>query len=353
MPIYKRGKTWWIRFTDPTGRLVRCSAQTCSEPEAQEFHDRLKADSWRKAVLGDKPARTWGEATVRWSKETTHKKDHDRDLLKILWLDQFIGTLYLHDINEDHIQEIIDTKRDDGAKSSTINRHLALIRSIFRAAHMRWRWIDGMPYIPKFKETEGRERYLTRAQADRLHAALPVKYQNPMAFSLATGLRQSPVLKARWEEIDLKRRVMTIVGIKMKNGRPLQIPLNEDAMAVLKACEGRHETYVFTHKGEPFFSIESRPWGKALTKAELTDFRWHDLRHTWASWHVQNGTTLVQLMALGGWKSFVMVQRYAHFNTQHLVEPAKNVERAQEDTPPPSTPARGPARTVPYLRVVR
>lgn len=67
----------------------------------------------------------------------------------------------------------------------------------------------------------------------------------------------------------------------------------------------------------------------------------------------QNGKTLVQLMALGGWKSFAMVQRYAHFNTHHLVAPAKNVERAQEDTPPPSTPSSGSRRAVPYLRVVR
>lgn len=148
-----------------------------------------------------------------------------------------------------------------------------------------------------------------------MKAALPLHCQNPMEYALATGLRKSRVLQARWDEIDLCRRVMTIVGIKIKNGRPLQIPLNDDAMTVLAACQGQHETYVFTHNGEPFFSIENRVWKKALSEAGLTDFRWHDLRHTWASWHVQNGTTLVQLMALGGWKTFSMVQRYAHFNT--------------------------------------
>lgn len=177
-----------------------------------------------------------------------------------------------------------------------------------------------------------------------------------MEYALATGLLKSRVLQARWDEIDLCRRVMTIVGIKIKNGRPLQIPLNDDAMTVLAACQGQHETYVFTHNGEPFFSIENRVWKKALSEAGLTDFRWHDLRHTWASWHVQNGTTLVQLMALGGWKTFSMVQRYAHFNTQHLVQPAKNVERNREEptpTSPPSAPAKKRAANVPYLRLVR
>lgn len=58
MAIYKRGKTWWVAFTTPTGERVRCSAKTRSKSAAQEYHDRLKAEAWRKTVLGDKPART-------------------------------------------------------------------------------------------------------------------------------------------------------------------------------------------------------------------------------------------------------------------------------------------------------
>lgn len=356
MAIFKRGKTWWVDFTTPAGRRVRQSAQTGSKQEAQEFHDRLKADAWRKEVLREKPARTWKEAAVRWTQETAHKKDHERDLKKILWLDQFFGSLSLGDINEDLIEEIIEVKRDEGAQPPTINRWLALIRAILRTAVNKWRWIDSMPYIPRFKETEGRERFLSRQEADRLVTALYPAYRDPARFSLATGLRQSRVLRAKWSEIDLARREMTIPGIKMKNGRPLQIPLNDDALEVLVRQQGCHPVYVFTDEGEPVFSIDSKKWKAALKAADLDDVRWHDLRHTWSSWHVQAGTTLLQLMELGGWKSFVMVQRYSHFNTQHLVQPAKNVERHKEE-PKPSSPSTTPAKKravdVPYLRVVR
>lgn len=65
MSIYRRGKVWWIRFTTPRGQLVRCSAQTENKQDAQHFHDKLKAESWQVAKLGDKPSRTWDEAAYR------------------------------------------------------------------------------------------------------------------------------------------------------------------------------------------------------------------------------------------------------------------------------------------------
>jgi integrase len=65
-------------------------------------------------------------------------------------------------------------------------------------------------------------------------------------------------------------------------------------------------------------------WRKALVRAGIKDFRWHDLRHTWASWHVQNGTPLHVLKELGGWADLTMVLRYAHLSSKHLEEYAEN-----------------------------
>jgi integrase len=81
---------------------------------------------------------------------------------------------------------------------------------------------------------------------------------------------------------------------------------------------GRHPTHVFAFKGETIAKVSTAAWKKALKRAGIDDFRWHDLRHTWASWHVQNGTPLNALQELGGWESPQMVRRYAHFSAGHL-----------------------------------
>jgi integrase len=86
---------------------------------------------------------------------------------------------------------------------------------------------------------------------------------------------------------------------------------------------GKHETRVFTYFGKPVARANNHAWRKALVRAEITNFRWHDLRHTWASRHVRSGTPLHVLMALGGWSSYEMVLRYAHLAPQHLAEHAE------------------------------
>ena len=69
---------------------------------------------------------------------------------------------------------------------------------------------------------------------------------------------------------------------------------------------------------QPVVQVSTKAWYAALTRAGIIDFRWHDLRHTWASWHVQNGTPLFALQELGGWESAEMVRRYAHLTAEHL-----------------------------------
>ncbi|GJJ01089.1 hypothetical protein RugamoR64_16270 [Duganella rhizosphaerae] len=103
-----------------------------------------------------------------------------------------------------------------------------------------------------------------------------------------------------------------------KTRRAIAVPLNHDAMRVLSLQAGRHRTHVFAFKGETTVKVSTAAWKKALKRAGIDDFRWHDLRHTWASWHVQNGTPLNVLQELGGWESSQMVRRYAHFSAAHL-----------------------------------
>jgi integrase len=83
---------------------------------------------------------------------------------------------------------------------------------------------------------------------------------------------------------------------------------------------------VFTYQGKPVKQVSTKAWYSALERAGIEDFRFHDLRHTWASWHVQNGTPIFALQELGGWMTEKMVRRYAHLAADHLAAYAANVK---------------------------
>jgi len=97
----------------------------------------------------------------------------------------------------------------------------------------------------------------------------------------------------------------------------------------LKATYGQHEQWCFTYHGRRMEAVGSA-WKRALIRAEIENFRFHDLRHCWASWHVMAGTGLQELMELGGWKSYEMVLRYAHLAPEHLSDAASRIERDLE-----------------------
>jgi integrase len=90
--------------------------------------------------------------------------------------------------------------------------------------------------------------------------------------------------------------------------------------------EDNHDSSKFN--GKPIGQVNTEAWRKALKRAGIADFRWHDLRHTWTSWHVQAGTSLHVLQELGGWSDFKMVQRYAHMAPEHLSRFEKNPKHA-------------------------
>ncbi|MEW8013938.1 MAG: tyrosine-type recombinase/integrase [Candidatus Sedimenticola endophacoides] len=94
---------------------------------------------------------------------------------------------------------------------------------------------------------------------------------------------------------------------------------------VLRQQVGKHSSRVFTYKGKPVTKANNHAWRKALARSWIENFRWHDLRHTWASWHVQQGTPLHVLQELGGWSDYEMVRRYAHLSAEHLAEYADSL----------------------------
>jgi integrase len=139
-------------------------------------------------------------------------------------------------------------------------------------------------------------------------------------FSLETGLRQANVTGLQWSQVDLIRRCAWIHPDQAKARKAIAIPLSNAAVLVLRKQIGKHQTYVFSYRGKPVMQPNNGAWIKALKRAGIVNFRWHDLRHTWASWHVQAGTPLHVLQELGGWETAEMVRRYAHLSSDHLAQ---------------------------------
>ena len=325
MALFKRGNTWWVSFTAPNGERIRRSAGTEDRKQAQEYHDRLKVELWRVHKLGEKPRRTWQEAVVRWLRETDHKADHDKDIGKLRWLDQFLRGRYLDEIDRDLIDQIAGIKKQE-ASPSTANRYLALLRAILRMARDEWEWVERAPRVRLFPEPKKRVRWITREEAAVLLRELPPHLADMARFTLATGLRQSNVSFLRWDQVDMARGFAWIHADQSKSRRAIAVPLNEDALTVLRERQGKHSDFVFTYEGKPVARTTTKAWAAALNRAGIQNFRWHDLRHTWASWHAQSGTSLQELQELGGWASFDMVLRYAHLAGDHLKGAAQRIQ---------------------------
>lgn len=222
-------------------------------------------------------------------------------------------------------QKWLTILNDRGVKPSSINRILEIIRAILNRAHKVWGWVDSVPVIRMRKEENKRIRWLTKIQAERLINELPEHLKSMATFTLTTGLRESNVTQLKWSEIDLKRGHALIHPDESKTKRAIPVPLSKQAISIIEAQKGKNPVYVFTYLGKPVTRCNNHAWRKALIRAGIEDFRWHDLRHTWASWHVQNGTALYELQQLGGWSNYETVLRYAHLSSEHLKLAAERI----------------------------
>ncbi|MEO9041394.1 MAG: site-specific integrase [Rhodoferax sp.] len=223
----------------------------------------------------------------------------------------------LIDINRAMLDQV-RAIRGKGFGTATVNRYMALVRTILRKACNEWEWMDRVPKAGMFGDQEGRIRSLSRNEYERLMVELPKHLADMVQFSVATGLRQANVTRLQWKQISLERRHLWASGADHKNGRAHSVPLNQAAMDVLERRQGDHPTHVFTYEGNPIVQVNTKAWRNALQRAGILDFRWHDLRHTFATWPRDAGTPTHELQRLGGWKTQSMVERYAHVAPEGL-----------------------------------
>ena len=255
---------YYVKLASPDGSLIRRSTGTSDRKKAQEYHDRLKAELWDLARLKRKPKRTWDEAALRWLQEKAHKKSYRDDVSRIRWFTRHLRGKTLDQVTRDLIDRLVSrqlARRSDRTK----DLYVALIRAIFRRAMREWEWIDAMPSFKTYsKGGKVRVRYLTSAQAEAVLAKLPAHQKEVVLFALSTGLRQRNILDLTWDRVDLARRLATIEASDTKNGEALGVPLNDVAVAVLERQQGRHKRFVFTYRGKPLRTANTRAWRGAL-----------------------------------------------------------------------------------------
>ena len=334
MPLYRQHKSpyWWVRFA-VGGVKVRRSTGTTDRGAANEFEAKLRAELWRQHKLGERPRYTWKEAVERWYEEATgREKERNRERLR--WFAQYLDDLPLTAITPTLIAKLRALRTAEAAKRgrnrsdgrSTANRFMAMLRVVLRKAHREWDWLDKVPPVPMVREEKREPRFLTPAQAAALLKELgPWPHLKALAeFSLETGLRMRNATGLTWPQVDLRRKLLIIPAARAKAGETISIPLSVRALSILKEQQGKHDTYVFTFKraprgGElPLSDANGAIFKGAASRAGVPWLRWHDMRHTWASWHIQGGTPPHILQELGGWKSYEMVKRYGHLTVEHL-----------------------------------
>jgi integrase len=317
MALYKRGKTWWVRFTAPDGTPVRESTKTDNDKLAEQYEAKRKHDLFMEDKMGIKADRSFSEA----SKHFLAVKDDLRSVncyeQQLKWWAEQFKNVTLQKIDEDIITTAIMAKKQEGASNATLNRYLAALRATLNEAERR-RWIMRAPVIAEFSEPKERVRWLTDEEATNLLAACPEHWRGMVRMSLATGLRQSNVRAMRWTWVDFERETLTIPGEFFKNGKDFAIPLSEEALAVLRAEQGKHDEFVFTWHGDPITQISHTAWKATLARAGIENFRWHDMRHTWATRMTRKNVPTQALQKLGGWETMAMVNKYAHHDVESL-----------------------------------
>jgi integrase len=342
----KTSGIWQLDLRTPSGERIRRSTETTDWKAAQEYHDKLKASLWRQAKLGEVPGKSFEEAAVRFLRESEGQSDHDTKVRYIAYWRERFSARSIRSLTNSEIVEVLPTHRINLRKgatplaNATLNWYLATIHRMLSLCQ-EWGWLDAPPKLPKYKEAKVRIRWEPPEVITELIRCMSLSWMRDATLvAVSTGLRESELFGLTSAHIDLNQCNAWVEHGKAKSGHARPVPLNDDVCEVLDRRLRMGKRYVFTRGGNNklisrhdycFFKNACRVTG-------INDFRWHDLRHTWASWHAQLGTPLMVLKELGGWETLEMVMKYAHLAPSHLADHANTVKFWSGLSEPEKTP---------------
>ncbi len=360
MALFKRGPVWWMRFTYQ-GRQVRRSTGVADKKLAERIYHKVLAqvaeNKWFDRPLGED--KTVRELLERYLREHSARNKapgtHRRDKSLAAHLIEAFGDLTLTEVRPSMLADYKAARRAVGRAPKTVNDELKLLGHAYKLATREWEWVTDNPVTKVSKERVRNqiERWLTLEEEQRLLIHSPPWLQDILVFALHTGLRQGELLSLQWPQVDLTRR--TIMILEQKNQGKDTLPLNATALEVLRArAKVRHIAtgntgYVFANHAGNRMDARGllRAFYAARQKANVETFRFHDLRHTWATRLVQNGVDLYTVQKLGRWRTIAMVMRYAHHSPESLRAGTEVLDRLRTESSTNLAQSAGTARSVP------
>ena len=297
----------------PDRRLAELAAK---KREMQIFEGKFFPENNKSKVKLREFAEEYME---KHSKRT--KRSWPRDATSLKHLLPIFGDVFLSDITPKMIEDYRIKREKDGVKPATINREHALLKNMFTKA-INWDVVRDNPAkkVPLGKEDK-RIRFLNKEEIQRLLEAAEsdrVPYLKPIiVLALNTAMRKGEILNLRWDDVDFARRAVQVK--KTKNDQPREVPMTDWLYETLWNWRKKRlgSDQVFTNNnGQPIRSIRTA-FERALQRAGIEDFRFHDLRHTAASQMYMSGLDIKFIKEIGGWKTLQMVDRYSHISTEH------------------------------------
>jgi len=261
-------------------------------------------------------------------RKRSYRDDEDRFRLR---LKAAFGHKRLEDIGRKELQDFHTSLADEGLAPATADHYLKELRYSLNLA-VAWGLLDVNPAakIPLFNVRNTVENYLNDEQLERLLQVLRsdanVLVCRIVLFLLSCGARLSEALTAKWTDVNFETRVLTVRATNSKSKKARSVPLNDSAMEVLNALDskGKYE-YLFVNRetGKPYVTI-ARVWHRLRKKAGLPHLRLHDLRHSYASFLVNDGQSLFLLMSILGHADPKMTMRYAHPSAKAMRDAANS-----------------------------
>lgn len=314
LKIVRRHKSpyWYLRGTI-RGIAVDESTQVTERAAAEEIRIRRETELLERSIHGQRQTATFLEAAIMYMENG----GSTRFMRPVV---DYFGTTLLSKIDQTAIDRAAMALYQD-AKPSTRNRQLYTPVSAV-LAHAAKRGLCERIAIERPRQPKGRERWLTPDEAERLIGACSGHLKPLVVFMLYTGARVSEAIYLRWHEVDLPRAHVTFLDTK--NNEDRGVTLHSRVVAELANLEHRSgavfrrpDGLPYTRKNNAGGQIKTA-FNGACRRAGIQNFRPHDCRHTWATWHYAENRNLPALMKLGGWKSERMVLRYAHVNVADL-----------------------------------
>jgi len=322
--LYERNGTYYIAYKRPDGRWVRESAQTDKKTLAKALLGKREQDMLKAEVVGlpvqcDITLEEFQKEYLEHAEACKKPTSYRRDLTSLKVLLPVFGKMKLREITPGAVQRYIDRRRlakgrfGKHIRASTVCSEIFTLSAVFREA-VRRELVQFNPVsrVKKPKEDNTIVRYLTAEEEERLFAALAPHLKPIVTAALHTGMRKGELLRLAWADIDFDQRLVTVRNTK--SNRKRYIPMNDVLVDMLKSLPHSAEdihVFVNKHTGDIYGDIKTS-WLRTMRKAKIENFRFHDLRHTFASRLVQNGETLLVVKELLGHKDISTTMRYAH-----------------------------------------